>query len=202
MLYFLQGLTLGFSAAVSPGPFWAYLLSQTLKLGARRSLPLALVPLLSDGPIVAAVLIALSQLPAAFLRALQIAGGGFLLYLAWGAWRAARQAAEVRAAVLSAPRLNLIQGVLMNLLNPNPWIFWAVIGGPLVLEAWALSAGGALSFFAGFYLTLITGTAGFILLFAAAHRLDPRLVRGLNLAAAAALLIFGLIQIGRGLGAP
>lgn len=197
-MYWLQGLTLGFSASVAPGPFWAYLLNQTLKLGARRALPLALVPLLSDGPIVAVVLFVLVQLPAWFLRGLELLGGGFMLYLAWGAVRAARTAAAVRTAE-AAPRRSLLQGTLMNLFNPNPWIFWSVVGGPLVLEAWGRSAGAALSFFAGFYLMLIGGVAGLIVLMAAAHRLDPRLIRWLNLVSAGALVIFGALQLYRGI---
>jgi threonine/homoserine/homoserine lactone efflux protein len=197
MLLFAQGLTLGFSAAVSPGPFLAYLLAQTLKLGARRALPLALVPLLSDGPIVTTVALALSQTPAWFLRGLQIAGGVYLIYLAWGAYRAARTALP-EAPTAHVPR-SLAQGVLVNVLNPNPWIFWSLIGAPILLEAWALSPAWATVFLLGFYLTLVGGTAGFVILFAAAHRLDPRLMRALNLAAAAALLVFGVIQFGRGL---
>ncbi|MBL8055077.1 MAG: LysE family transporter [Anaerolineales bacterium] len=197
MLYFLQGLTLGFSASVSPGPFLAYLLTQSLRLGARRALPLALVPLLSDGPIVSLVVIVLAQAPAALLRGLQIAGGFFLLYLAWGAWRLARTAPALAVRGEGA-QLNLIQGTLMNLLNPNPWLFWSVVGGPLLLEAWRAAPWLPAAFLGGFYLTLIAGTAGFIVLFAAAQRLDPRLVRGLNFISAGALLIFGLIQLYRG----
>ncbi|MBP7691596.1 MAG: LysE family transporter [Anaerolineales bacterium] len=199
MITFLQGLTLGFSASVSPGPFWAYLLTQTLQLGARRALPLALVPLLSDGPIVVVVLLVLAQTPAWFLRGLEVAGGLFMLSLAGSAFRAARQAAEWRADPAGRPRRSLLHGTLMNLLNPNPWIFWSVIGGPLVLEAWARSAGAAVSFFAGFYLTLTGGMAGLIVLMAVAHRLDPRLVKGLNLVSAGALVVFGGLQLYRGL---
>jgi threonine/homoserine/homoserine lactone efflux protein len=198
VVYFLQGLTLGFSASVSPGPFLAYLLAQSLRLGARRALPLALVPLLSDGPIVGLVVVVLAQTPAWLLRGLQIAGGGFLLYLAWVALRLARRPPAVTARVEGA-RLSLAQGTLMNLLNPNPWLFWGIIGGPLLLEAWRSAPWLPAAFLAGFYLTLVGGTACFILLFAAAHRLDPRLVRGLNLFSAAALLVFGLVQLYRGL---
>lgn len=201
MVYFLQGLTLGFSAAVSPGPFLAYLLAQTLKLGARRALPLALVPLFSDGPIVSLVVIVLAQTPAWLLRGLQVAGGALLLYLSWGAFRLARSTPKVVPAAAEA-QLSLIQGTLMNFLNPNPWLFWSVIGGPILLEAWGQARLLPAAFLGGFYLTLVGGTAGFIVLFAVAHRLDPRLVRALNLASAVALLVFGLIQLYRGLLAP
>lgn len=204
MLYLVQGLTLGFSAAVQPGPFQAYLLTQTLKLGGRRALPLALVPLLSDVPIVTLVLFALIQTPAWLLRGLQIAGGVFLIYLAYSAYRVARAVGAAPGTSSSAPRSpfaprSFWQGVVINLLNPNPYLFWSLIGGPVILAAWALAPAMAFSFLAGFYLTLVGGTAAFILVFATAHRLDPRVTQALNVIAAAALLLFGLYQLWRGI---
>jgi hypothetical protein len=61
--FFLQGLTLGFAAGAQPGPFQTYLISQTLSQGWRRAWIAAFGPLLSDGPIVALVLLVLSQIP-------------------------------------------------------------------------------------------------------------------------------------------
>ncbi len=87
LAYALQGLLLGFPAAAQPGSMQAYLLAQTVKNGWRRTLPAALAPLISDGPIILFVLLLLTYMPPLFLSLLQIAGGGFLLYLAWGAYR-------------------------------------------------------------------------------------------------------------------
>ncbi|MGQ0601656.1 MAG: LysE family translocator [Anaerolineales bacterium] len=193
---FAQGLTLGFSASVSPGPFLAYLLSHTLNRGARRTLPLTLTPLASDGPIIALVLLVLTQTPDWFLRGLKIAGGLFLIYLAYGALQTARRMQN--AALTDARSHSFADALLMNTINPNPWIFWSAVGGPILLEGWALSASHAFSFGIGFYLALIGGMVGFVVLFATAHRLDPRLTRALNYVAAIALLGFGLWQLWRG----
>jgi threonine/homoserine/homoserine lactone efflux protein len=198
--YFLRGLALGLPAAVTPGPLQAFLLSQTLKNGWRRTLPAALAPLLSDGPIVALVVLVLTQLPPLFLRAIQIAGGLFILYLAWQTFRATRQPAQPETVVEQpSSRQSLGQAALMNLLNPNPYIFWSIAAGPALLAGWRESAGHGLSFLLGFYGTLIGGFAGLILLFGVTQRIDPRLSRALAYLAVVALLLFGLDQLARGL---
>ena len=92
--YLLRGPALGLPAAAQPGPFQAYLLSQTMRNDWRRTLPAALAPLISDGPILVLVLLILAQLPDSFLRFLQLAGGLFILYLAWRAYRALPAAAR------------------------------------------------------------------------------------------------------------
>ena len=92
-LYLLQGIGFGLAAAAQPGPFQAYLLSQTMQNGWRRTLPAACAPLISDGPIILLVLWVLSRVPAWLQRGLHLAGGLFILYLAWGAWRAWRACA-------------------------------------------------------------------------------------------------------------
>ncbi len=139
LAYFIRGLILGLPAAAQPGPFQAYLLSQSLKNGWRRTLPAALAPLLSDGPIVALVLLVLTQLPPTFLSLLQIVGGLFILYLAWGAWGSFRHFQPPTAAPTDATRQSVLEASVMNLLNPNPYLFWSAVGGPILLEGWRAS---------------------------------------------------------------
>jgi threonine/homoserine/homoserine lactone efflux protein len=83
--YIVQGIVYGFAAAVQPGPFQTYLISQTLTKGWQKTLPAALAPLVSDGPIIALCLLVLSQVPLWLERLLNIIGGLFILYLAYGA---------------------------------------------------------------------------------------------------------------------
>ena len=83
--YLLQGLGLGLTAAAQPGPFQAYIISESLSRGWRRALPAALAPLLSDGPIILIAILLLTRLPAGWERILNLLGGLFVLYLAWGA---------------------------------------------------------------------------------------------------------------------
>jgi threonine/homoserine/homoserine lactone efflux protein len=196
MALFLQGLGLGFSAAAQPGPLQTYLLAQSVRNGASRTLPVVLVPLVSDPPVIAVVLAVLSRVPAGFVRALQVAGGLLLLWLAAGALRAARAAAK--APEPEAPR-GFWRAVLLNLTNPNAWMFWSLVGGPIVAEAWRAGPPRAAAFLAGFYLLLVGGNAAFILLAGGIGRLGPSFSRALGLLSGAALLGLGVWQVGRGI---
>lgn len=198
-LYFLQGATLGLSASATPGPFQAFLLSQTLKNGWRHTLPAALAPLISDGPIVFFVLLLLTQTSNLLLDTLRIAGGLFILYLAYGTAKSIRQAITTPQATTESSRRNVLNGALMNALSPGPYIFWSVLAGPIVLEGWRQSPLLGVSFVLGFYGTLIGGFAAFVILFATTSQLGPRVRYILNIVSAIALLIFGLYQLWTGL---
>lgn len=197
---FLQGFVLGLPAAAQPGPFQAYLLAQTMKNGWRRTLPAAFAPLLSDGPIILLVVLLLTQLPPALLRLLQIAGALFLLYLGWRAIQAFRYAGVAAATSAAASRQSMLEAALMNLLNPNPYIYWATVTGPILVTAWRASPAHALAFLLGFYGTLIGGLLAVVLLFGGARQLGPRITRTLTLVSAFALVAFGLYQLTLGLG--
>ncbi len=200
IVYLLQGMTLGLSAAASPGPFQAYLLAQTSKNGWQRTLPAALAPLLSDGPIIALTLLVLTQTPDWFLRALRIVGGFFILYLAQKAYTTFKTTSPTLQPVEAAGQ-SLLEATLMNALNPNPYIFWSIIVGPILLEGWQQSASLGVSFVVGFYGTLVGGFAGFIILFGVAQRLVPRINRALSGLSALALVIFGFYQLWLGITA-
>lgn len=200
LIYLTQGLLLGATAAVQPGPFQAYLLSQTLRYGWRKTLPAAFAPLISDGPIVLLVLFVLTSAPAWLLSALQIAGGLFLTYLAYGAYRSYRSAVTTELAdVPEGPQRSLLKGALLNALSPNPYIFWATIAGPIFIAGWREAPRLGISFLLGFYAALVGGFIGFIALFAQTQRLDAWVTRLLSAFSALVLLAFGLYQISQGL---
>ncbi len=201
MLSFLfQGFVLGLPAAAQPGPFQAYLLAQTMKNGWRRTLPAALAPLISDGPIILLVVLLLTRLPPAFLRALQIAGALFLLFLAWRAVQSFRRAGLVSAPSAAAARQSIVEAAIMNLLNPNPYIYWATVTGPILVAAWRQSPLHGAAFLLGFYGTLVGGLALFVLFSGGARQLGPRVSRTLTLVSAVALFGFALYQLSLGLG--
>jgi len=197
LVYLLQGLALGFPAAAQPGSMQAYLLAQTLKNGGRRTLPLAFAPLISDGPIVLLMLLLLTYTPPLFLSLLQIVGGFFLLYLAWGAWKGMQTAVSAPPPPDSAQK-GLLKAALLNALNPNPYIFWATIAGPILLTGFRESIWHGLSFLIGFYVTLVGGFAALVGLFSLTGHLSPRANRWLGGAAAVALGLFGLYQLWKG----
>lgn len=199
LVYLFQGLVLGATAAMQPGPLQAFLLSQTLKNGWRRTLPAAFAPLVSDGPIVLLVLLILTQTPAWFLQTLQIVGGLFLLYLAYGAWQAFNTAVSLTPTSTDTGQKSLLKAALMNALSPNPYIFWATIAGPIFINGWREAPRFGVSFLVGFYVAIIGGFMAFIGLFALTSKLDPNISRALSLISAIALLLFGLYQLWQGL---
>jgi threonine/homoserine/homoserine lactone efflux protein len=200
----IQGLALGLAAAASPGPFQTYLINQSLVNGFRRAAPVAFAPLIADIPIVLASLLLLDQLPPEFLRFLNIAGGLFVLYLAynlWKSWHRNRVIANTASAEAShgVHTRSLGRGVIMNLLSPGPYTFWFLVTGPILLSALRRSPFSGLAFLLGFYAALIGGFLCIAALFHQARRLGPVAVHWLSLASIMILFVFGLILIKRGI---
>ncbi|MBN2085408.1 MAG: LysE family transporter [Anaerolineales bacterium] len=197
--YIIQGVTYGFAAAVQPGPLQAYIILQALKNGWRRSIVYALVPLLSDLPIIALVVTVLAFLPAGWVIVLRLAGGVFLIYLAVGAFRTALHPAEETASPEGSPQRGLLPAVAINLLNPNPYLFWSLVAGPILLTGWKESPVFAVAMLAAFYLVMIIVCAVIILVVSIAHRFNPRLRQWLMIASAIGLGIFGAYQLWMGI---
>jgi threonine/homoserine/homoserine lactone efflux protein len=199
LIYLTQGLVLGLYAALIPGPFQFFLISQTLRVGWRRTLPAAFAPLISDGPIIALFLLALSQSPDWFLSVLRIVGGLFILYLAWGSFTAFRKPQTSTDISPQAGRKSIFKATLMNLLNPNVYIFWGTIGAPIVLEGWQTAFWQGAAFIVGMYGIMIPATAGLIILFGTTGQLKSEIRRFVSAALALLLLGIALYQMGTGL---
>ena len=199
LIYIVQGMTFGFAAGVQPGAFQTYLISQALRNGWRRTLPAIFAPLISDGPIIALVLLVLSQVPPGLVRGLQLAGGLFVLYLATGAFRAWRDFARQEPKEALPVGSSVFRAALVNLLNPAPYLFWSLVTGPLLITGWRASPANGVGLLVGFYGAMFASLAGITLLFTAARQLGPGVTRGLLGLAALVLAGFGLFQLWQGL---
>lgn len=199
LTYFLQGAALGFSAALVPGPFQTYLISETLTGGWRRGAPLAFAPLLTDLPIILLSLYLLDQLPMDFLRVITLAGGAFVLYLAWSLWRNWRKGAKEINLEPSLSRSSFWRGALVNLLGPGPYLFWALVSGPILLSALQDSTLAGAAYLVGFYGVMILSLLGIAVLFHQTRRLGPRVVHGLLLVTIIILVVFGAILLRQGI---
>lgn len=201
LTFALQGAALGLTAAASPGPFQTLLISESLAGGWRRGAPVAFAPLITDLPIILLTLFLLDQIPATFLRGVSLAGGLFVLYLAWGLWRGWRSgsgSSPVDDGQVNV-RKGLSRGVLVNFLSPGPYLFWGLVNGPILLAALRQSPlhGGA--FVIGFYGIFITGLLGLAGIFHQAQRLGPQVVHALLLASILILVIFGALLLKQGI---
>ncbi|MGD0807275.1 MAG: LysE family transporter [Anaerolineales bacterium] len=197
--YILQGIVFGFAAAVQPGPLQAYIILQTLKHGWRRTIVLAIVPLLSDLPIIAVVVFVLAAIPNLWVIALRVIGGAFLIYLAASAVRSVRNAPEETDAMEGAQPRGLLQAVLINLLNPNPYLFWGLVTGPILIVGWQQNPAFGIGLIAAFYLVMIFFNAVIILVVSSARRLNLRLRRLLVILSATGLAVFGVYQLWMGI---
>jgi len=196
--YIIQGIGYGFAAAAQPGPFQTYIISQTLNSGWRRTLPAVFAPLVSDGPIIILVLLVLSQVPDWFQRALYVAGGLFILFLALNAFRGWRKFDPAGEEGGQSGGQSLFKAAMMNVLSPGPYIFWSLVTGPILLAGWRQAPTNGIGLLAGFYLAMILCLGGIIAVFATARQLGPRVNRTLLGVSAVALFGFGLFQLWRG----
>ena len=198
LAFIVQGLALGFAAGAQPGPFQTYLISQTLSQGWRRVWIAAFAPLISDGPIVALTLLVLSQVPDWFQRVLQIAGGLFVLYLAWGAYKAWRKFIPDEESSPQNGHRSLLRAAMMNALSPGPYLFWSLVIGPLIVSTWREDPPNALSIVLAFYIAMISLNLSVVLLFGQAARFGNRVRKTMLGLSVLALAGFGLYQLWQG----
>jgi threonine/homoserine/homoserine lactone efflux protein len=175
-------------------------LHQTLIGGWRRGLWVVLSPLFTDIPIILLMVFILRSLPNPLIAALQGVGGIIILRLAYVAWRGSHQAITLDPPAGGQPR-TLWNAMLVNWVNPGPYLFWGTVNGPLLVRGLEHSPLHGLAFLIGFYGLFLGLMAVQMLIFQRLRRLDPRWVRGMMRLAALLLLVFGLLllrQAGQG----
>ncbi len=124
----------------------------TLQRGFGAGWRVSLAPLLADVPVVLVGVLVASALSTDLLNAMAIGGGTVVAAL--GAWTIAT-ARRVDADPGPAGPADLWKGVLVNIASPHPWLFWVVVGGPLVVAGWREAPWRGVAFLAGFYLLLV-----------------------------------------------
>jgi threonine/homoserine/homoserine lactone efflux protein len=200
--YFSQGAALGLTAAATPGSLQTLLISETLQGGIKRGARVTLAPLITDAPIIVAVLFVLQRVPPIVVQILSLAGGVFVLYLAWSLFKQWRQGSQATVAVEGAQPIGwkgLWRASIVNWLNPNPYLFWTLVGGPTLIAALNQSVWYGVAFLVGMYSVFIGGMLAIAIVFHQARRFGPRVVRGLLLISIGILVIFGILLIQRGL---
>jgi len=197
--YLIFGTSYAFAAAVQPGPLQTYIISQVLKKGWKASIPLAFSPIISDIPISILILYLLSNVPDIFINGLRIIGGLFLFFLAYKAYISWKTYIETENSLDKNSKLTFFNAVLVNLLNPGPYIGWSLILGPLVLEAWSLSPKIGIALIFCFYSTMIITLICIIILFGFARELGPKVSKSIIGISSIGLFAFGIYQLYKGL---
>jgi threonine/homoserine/homoserine lactone efflux protein len=197
MRYLFLGLSLGLGAGISPGPLLALVISTSLSRGFRAGARVALTPLITDTITISASLLVVHAIPTRIAGLLGMVGGVYVIWLGVDALRT-RIEQDTSLAERSDP---LARGVLVNLLSPHPWLFWIVVGSPILLAAWSDSALYCAAFLVSFFLMLI-GTKVVIAAVVAQGRehlsarnlLTAQRLSGALLIVAGVLLVLGFAQ--------
>jgi threonine/homoserine/homoserine lactone efflux protein len=196
---FSAAIILGLSAGFSPGPLLALVISQTLQHGIKEGVKVAIAPLITDFPILLLSLLVLTRLEnlRAVLGVISLMGGLYVLKLAYESFKARRPTFAMRE---TEPQ-SLVKGALVNVLNPNPYVFWLTVGGPMIIKAGGEGAVNAVLFVAAFLGSLI-GAKVFLAVLAgrSKHLLGERTYQYLMRVLGLLLLVFGFLLLKDGLG--
>ncbi len=128
--YIISALIFGLAAGLKPGPLGIVVIQQTLEHGLKSGLRASLAPIITDGPIIFAVLVLLKQFTdiTYFIGLLSFIGG---LYLLWIAIKILK-IQEINFTKSPGTPKSLSTAIKVNLLSPNPYLFWFSVGGPYI----------------------------------------------------------------------
>jgi threonine/homoserine/homoserine lactone efflux protein len=132
----LASLGVGIALASAPGPVQAVLLTESVHGGMTRGLRALAGAGLTFGLLLTCGALGLSVAAprGTALAALQLVGGGFLLWLSADGLRSRREPGPSNTARrFSLPPF--VRGALAVLLNPGAWLFLAVVASPLFASA-------------------------------------------------------------------
>ena len=128
------GIALGLIEGIRPGPLLTMVIRETLTGGWSAGARAASAPIFTDGPlIVVSILLSawVAEQPT-LLFLISILGAGFLVWFGVDCFRIEPPDPEVGQAEITG---SFRRGVITNLLNPNVYVFWFLIGGPLMASA-------------------------------------------------------------------
>ena len=128
------GVALGIVEGIKPGPLLTMVIRESLTKGLKAGMWTAAAPIFTDGPmIIATLLVAGWMAPQPMvLFIISLLGAVFLTKMGVDCFGLEPPSAELGDDDASG---SFKRGILTNLLNPNVYMFWVLIGGPLMASA-------------------------------------------------------------------
>lgn len=151
--FLISGVLFGSAAGISPGPLLTLVISETLTHNKKAGIIIASVPILTDMPVVFFSVFILTKLShfSLILGIISIAGALFIAYLAY-------ESIIIKGIELNLKKVkaySLRKGIITNVLNPHPYLFWITVGAPTIVKGYRVNLLSVVFFIVGFYLFLV-----------------------------------------------
>ena len=170
------GVALGIIEGIKPGPLLTMVIRESLSKGLKAGMWTAAAPIFTDGPLIIVSLF--------FAGWMATEPSVLLIISALGALFLAKMGLECFTLELPNPDVkgdasgSFKRGVLTNLLNPNVYVFWCLIGGPLMASAAEQEPVAPVIYAIAFLLTIILVKASIAWIFVGGGTwLSPRKYR-------------------------
>ncbi len=189
MEYFVTGFILGITAGISPGPLMAVLISETLKGNIKNGLVISIIPVITDIPLIVLLVVFFKQLQYSEIIIKVLSFSGFIVLLYYGIKDLFTEKVEIDLNVSKVSSFK--KGLITNLLNPHPYIFWGLVGVPFMISGNTVQM-------VLFVLSFFTGIVGSKILIAVLTERSKRFIQSryylyLIKLSGLVLIVFGLI---------
>jgi len=151
--FIISGIVFGLGGGLTPGPLMTLVITETLKHGTREGLKVAMAPLITDLPVVLISIFLLSKLSEIniIIGIISLLGAVFLVYLGYESFTF--KGVEIDTSYFKPQSLK--KGVIANIFNPAPILFWISVGAPTVLKGYDVSLTAAIYFVFFMYFFLV-----------------------------------------------
>jgi threonine/homoserine/homoserine lactone efflux protein len=151
--FIISGIVFGLGGGLTPGPLMTLVITETLKHGTKEGLKVAMAPLITDFPVVLISIFLLSKLSQIniIIGIISLVGAVFLVYLGYESFTF--KGVEIDLSYFNPQSLK--KGVIANIFNPAPILFWISVGAPTVLKGYEVSLMAAIYFVFFMYFFLV-----------------------------------------------
>ena len=151
----IAGITLGIVEGIKPGPLLTTVIKETLTNGFRGGIRAASAPFFTDGP-----LIFFSIFIACWIANQPLVFGGIAVFGALFLTRMGMECFNPEIPYIDSTNVDLTQsfkkGILTNLLNPSVYVFWFLIGGPIMATAAATEPIAPVAYAISFLVSIVS----------------------------------------------
>ena len=183
------GIALGIIEGIKPGPLLTMVIRESLSKGLKAGMWTAAAPIFTDGPMIIASLLLAGWMATqpSILFSISLLGALFLTKMGLECF--SLEAPDPDNTDIDASG-SFKRGVVTNLLNPHVYMFWFLIGGPLMASAAEQEPLAPILYAICFLITIILVKASIAWLFVGGGTwLSPRKYR-------VAMVICGLAMLG------